>query len=70
MLAVLGIPAAVSAAGFAYVADNPLAAAGVGAVVGLVIGFAILAFPISIAAARKTPTTYSTKASLTSRCGR
>ena len=45
VLAVLGIPAAVTAAGFAYIADNPFAAAGVGAVIGLVIGFAIIAFP-------------------------
>jgi len=45
VLAVLGIPAVVSAAGFAYVADNHLAAAGVGALIGLVIGFAIMAFP-------------------------
>ena len=45
VLSVLGIPAAVSAAAFAYVADNHFAAAGVGAVIGLVIGFAIMAFP-------------------------
>lgn len=41
----LGAPAAVCAAGFAYVADNSFAAAGVGAIIGLVIGFAIIAFP-------------------------
>ncbi|MDZ4868484.1 MAG: hypothetical protein SGI91_14290 [Alphaproteobacteria bacterium] len=41
----LGVPMALSAGAFAYVADNPLAAGGVGAVVGLVIGIALLAFP-------------------------
>ena len=40
-----GVPMAVCAAGFAYIADNPLAAAGVGALIGLVIGFAFVAFP-------------------------
>ena len=45
VLSVLGISAAVSAAAFSYVADNHFAAAGVGAVIGLVIGFAIMAFP-------------------------
>ena len=45
VLYVLGIPAALSAAGFAYVADNHLAAALMGAIVGFVIGIAILAFP-------------------------
>jgi ElaB/YqjD/DUF883 family membrane-anchored ribosome-binding protein len=45
VLWVFGIPVAVSAAAFSYVADNHLVAAGVGAVIGLVIGFAIMAFP-------------------------
>lgn len=41
----LGVPTALTAGAFAYVADNPLAAGGVGAIVGLVIGIALLAFP-------------------------
>ena len=45
VLYVLGVPAALSAIAFAYVADNHFAAALVGAGVGLVIGFAIMAFP-------------------------
>lgn len=41
----LGIPTALVAGAFAYVADNPLPAGAVGAVVGLFIGIALLAFP-------------------------
>ena len=41
----LGVPMALTAGAFAYVADNPLPAGGVGAVVGFVIGIALLAFP-------------------------
>jgi hypothetical protein len=41
----LGIPAALTAGAFAYVADTPLPAGAVGAVVGLFIGVALLAFP-------------------------
>lgn len=41
----LGIPTALCAGAFAYVADNPLPAAAAGAVVGFVIGIALLAFP-------------------------
>jgi ElaB/YqjD/DUF883 family membrane-anchored ribosome-binding protein len=41
----LGVPTAVGAAGLAYVGDHTIAAAGVGAVIGFVIGFAIIAFP-------------------------
>jgi hypothetical protein len=38
-------PAIIMAGLFAVVADNPLAAAGLGALVGLFIGIALLAFP-------------------------
>lgn len=38
-------PAVLMAGVFAYVADNPLAAGAVGALVGLFIGIALLAFP-------------------------
>jgi hypothetical protein len=39
------VPTVLMAALFAYVADHPLAAGVVGAVVGLFIGIALLAFP-------------------------
>ncbi len=45
LVAWLGVPMALSAGAFAYVADNPLAAGAVGALVGFVIGIALLAFP-------------------------
>jgi hypothetical protein len=38
-------PAIIMAGLFAVVADNPLVAAGMGALVGLFIGIALLAFP-------------------------
>jgi hypothetical protein len=41
----VGAPTAVMAGVFATVADDPVAAAAVGAVVGLFIGIALLAFP-------------------------
>jgi hypothetical protein len=41
----LGAPAALSAGAFAYVADTPLPAGAIGAVVGFFIGLALLAFP-------------------------
>lgn len=41
----LGLPTALCAGAFAYVADNPLPAAVAGALVGFVIGIALLAFP-------------------------
>jgi len=44
-LYVLGIPTVVMAGAFSYAADNHFAAGAVGAVVGCVIGFAVLAFP-------------------------
>lgn len=45
VLWILATPAAILAVIFAYVADNPLAAGIVGALVGLFIGIALLAFP-------------------------
>ena len=39
------VPAVLMAGLFAYVADNPIAAAVVGALVGLFVGIALLAFP-------------------------
>lgn len=41
----LAVPAVLTAGLFAVAADNPLAAGGVGALVGLFIGIALLAFP-------------------------
>ena len=41
----VGVPMALSAGAFAYIADNPLPAGAVGALVGFVIGIALLAFP-------------------------
>lgn len=41
----LVVPAVLTAGLFAVAADNPLAASGVGALVGLAIGIAILGFP-------------------------
>jgi len=41
----LGVPIALSAGGFAYVASDPVMAGAVGALVGFVIGIALLAFP-------------------------
>ncbi|MBL8783127.1 MAG: hypothetical protein JNL06_19495 [Alphaproteobacteria bacterium] len=41
----LGAPTALVAGAFAYVADHPMAAGAVGAVVGFFIGLAMLAFP-------------------------
>ncbi|MBL9095466.1 MAG: hypothetical protein JNK07_00955 [Alphaproteobacteria bacterium] len=41
----VGAPIAVTAGLFATVADNPVAAGAVGAVVGLFVGIALLAFP-------------------------
>ncbi len=41
----LGIPIALFSGIFAWNADNMLAAAGVGALIGLVVGIGILAFP-------------------------
>jgi hypothetical protein len=58
----LGVPTAVCAVGLAYVGDHTIAAAGVGAVIGFVIGFAIIAFPNPTAAGRRIPTTCSTEA--------
>lgn len=41
----LAVPSVLTAGLFSVVADNPLAAGGVGALVGLAIGIALLAFP-------------------------
>lgn len=41
----VGAPVAVTAGVFASVADDPAAAAAVGAIVGLFVGIALLAFP-------------------------
>jgi hypothetical protein len=41
----LGAPTALTAGAFAYVADTPIPAGAVGAVVGFFIGLALLAFP-------------------------
>lgn len=41
----LGVPTALTAGAFAYVADSPLPAGAVGAAVGFFIGIALLAFP-------------------------
>jgi hypothetical protein len=41
----LAVPAVLTAGLFAVAADNPLAAGGIGALVGLFIGIALLAFP-------------------------
>jgi presenilin-like A22 family membrane protease len=45
MIMKLAIPTLLSAAGVSYLAGNTLAAAGVGAIIGLIIGVGILAFP-------------------------
>jgi hypothetical protein len=45
ILPVLAVPAVIAAGLFAWVADNTLAAALTGAIVGLFVGVAILAFP-------------------------
>jgi hypothetical protein len=43
---IMGIPAALLAGVFGYFAeDNPLAAAGIGALIGAFIGIALMAFP-------------------------
>lgn len=41
----LGAPTALTAGAFAYVADTPVPAAAIGAVIGFFIGVALLAFP-------------------------
>jgi hypothetical protein len=42
---IMGIPAALMAGVFGYFGDNHLAAAGIGALIGVVIGIALMAFP-------------------------